>query len=172
MDKQTPHLPTFHQVWSAWRICWACKSRSCCEEIHLHPVLCGFLSACFGSNCPGSHDKSSSARRPFIPPLLSGELALSGSSVAKNAMLFSIVYCIYGVIWGSYESFSMQETQHIRSTVVKNVKKACEVINSLQGFSCQAVEGGAFAFPRIHLPAKAIQKAKVTEWLRRNRRNM
>uniref|UniRef100_A0A8C7ZZ94 alanine transaminase n=1 Tax=Oryzias sinensis TaxID=183150 RepID=A0A8C7ZZ94_9TELE len=53
-----------------------------------------------------------------------------------------------------------QETQHIRSTVVKNVKKACEVINSLQGFSCQAVEGGAFAFPRIHLPAKAIQKAK------------
>ncbi|XP_024129758.1 alanine aminotransferase 2 [Oryzias melastigma] len=59
----------------------------------------------------------------------------------------------------SYFQFD-QETQHIKSTVDKNVKKAFEVVNSLQGFSCPAVEGGAFAFPRIHLPAKAIQKAK------------
>ncbi|RVE61757.1 hypothetical protein OJAV_G00175710 [Oryzias javanicus] len=59
----------------------------------------------------------------------------------------------------SYFQFD-QETQHIKSTVVKNVKKVCEAVNGLQGFSCQGVEGGAFAFPRIHLPAKAIQKAK------------
>uniref|UniRef100_A0A3P9M2U8 alanine transaminase n=1 Tax=Oryzias latipes TaxID=8090 RepID=A0A3P9M2U8_ORYLA len=40
-------------------------------------------------------------------------------------------------------------------------QKACEVINSLQGFSCQAVEGGAFAFPRIHLPAKLVSLSGV-----------
>ncbi|KAM4552304.1 alanine aminotransferase 2 isoform 1-T1 [Odontesthes bonariensis] len=53
-----------------------------------------------------------------------------------------------------------QETQHIRTTLVQNVKRACEVLNSLPGFSCQPVEGGAFAFPRMYLPLKAIQKAK------------
>ncbi|XP_062284845.1 alanine aminotransferase 2-like isoform X1 [Scomber scombrus] len=53
-----------------------------------------------------------------------------------------------------------EETQHIRTTVVHNVKRALEVLNSLPGFCCQPVEGGAFAFPRVHLPPKAIQKAK------------
>ncbi|XP_074507556.1 alanine aminotransferase 2-like [Sebastes fasciatus] len=52
------------------------------------------------------------------------------------------------------------ETQHIRTTLVKNVKRVFEVVNSLPGFCSQPVEGGAFAFPRLHLPPKAIQKAK------------
>ncbi|XP_071346756.1 alanine aminotransferase 1-like isoform X2 [Trachinotus anak] len=52
------------------------------------------------------------------------------------------------------------ETQHIRTTLVHNVKRAVEVVNSLLGFCCQPVEGGAFAFPRVHLPPKAIEKAK------------
>ncbi len=46
--------------------------------------------------------------------------------------------------------------------LVHNVKRAFEILNSLPGFSCQPVEGGAFAFPRLHLPPKAIQKAEVT----------
>lgn len=53
-----------------------------------------------------------------------------------------------------------QETQHIRSTLVQNVKRVVAVLNSLPGFSCQPVAGGAFAFPRIHLPPKSIQKAE------------
>ncbi|XP_045907941.1 alanine aminotransferase 2-like, partial [Micropterus dolomieu] len=52
------------------------------------------------------------------------------------------------------------ETQHFRSTVVHNVKTVHQVVNSLPGFCCQPVGGGAFAFPRLHLPPKAIQKAK------------
>uniref|UniRef100_A0A3Q4MPP7 alanine transaminase n=1 Tax=Neolamprologus brichardi TaxID=32507 RepID=A0A3Q4MPP7_NEOBR len=35
-----------------------------------------------------------------------------------------------------------------------------EVVNSLPGFSCSPIEGGLFAFPRLHLTPKAIQKAK------------
>ncbi|TNN54806.1 Alanine aminotransferase 2 [Liparis tanakae] len=54
----------------------------------------------------------------------------------------------------------LQETQHIRSTLVQNVKRVVSVLNSLPGFCCQPVAGGAFAFPRIHLPPKAIQKAE------------
>uniref|UniRef100_A0A3Q2V2U7 alanine transaminase n=1 Tax=Haplochromis burtoni TaxID=8153 RepID=A0A3Q2V2U7_HAPBU len=35
-----------------------------------------------------------------------------------------------------------------------------QVVNSLPGFSCPPIEGGLFAFPRLHLTPKAIQKAK------------
>lgn len=53
-----------------------------------------------------------------------------------------------------------EETENIRSTVVQNVKRAVEVVNSLPGFCCQPVEGGGFLFPRLYFPPKAIQKAK------------
>ncbi|XP_059199751.1 alanine aminotransferase 2-like isoform X2 [Centropristis striata] len=59
----------------------------------------------------------------------------------------------------SYPLYS-EETQHIKNTLVDNVKKVFDVLNSLPGFSCQPVAGGAFAFPRLHLPAAAIQKAE------------
>ncbi|KAM9720119.1 alanine aminotransferase 2-like [Menidia menidia] len=55
-----------------------------------------------------------------------------------------------------------QEVQHMRTTLAENGKKACEVLNSLPGFSCQPVEGGMFAFPRVFLPPRAIQRAKET----------
>lgn len=42
-----------------------------------------------------------------------------------------------------------------------NLKRMSEVVNSLPGITCQPVEGGAFAFPRVHFPPKAIQKAEV-----------
>ncbi|XP_031149992.1 alanine aminotransferase 1-like [Sander lucioperca] len=58
----------------------------------------------------------------------------------------------------SYPLYSM-ETQHIRTTLVHNVKRVLEVVNNLPGFCCQPVKG-VFAFPRLHLPPKAIQKAK------------
>ncbi|XP_010764511.1 alanine aminotransferase 2-like [Notothenia coriiceps] len=57
----------------------------------------------------------------------------------------------------------IEETQHIKTMMVHNVKRVFEVLNSLPGFSCQPVEGGAFAFPRLYLPPKAIQKAKEME---------
>ncbi|XP_044076512.1 alanine aminotransferase 2-like [Siniperca chuatsi] len=59
----------------------------------------------------------------------------------------------------SYPLYNV-ETQHIRTTLVHNVKRTLQVVNSLPGFCCQPVEGGAFAFPRLYLPPKAIQKAK------------
>uniref|UniRef100_UPI0037E7C42C alanine aminotransferase 2-like n=1 Tax=Semicossyphus pulcher TaxID=241346 RepID=UPI0037E7C42C len=56
-----------------------------------------------------------------------------------------------------------KEVEYIRTTVVHNVKRVAEVLNSLPGFCCQPVEGGSFAFPRLFLPPKAIQKAEEAE---------
>ncbi|XP_058499491.1 alanine aminotransferase 2-like isoform X1 [Solea solea] len=54
----------------------------------------------------------------------------------------------------------IEETQHIRTTLVHNVNRAFTVFNSLPGLTCQPGEGGAFLFPRLDLPPRAIQKAK------------
>lgn len=55
----------------------------------------------------------------------------------------------------------LQEVKNIRNSMAHNIKRFCEVVNSLPGISCQPVEGGAFAFPRVRLPSKAVQKAEV-----------
>ncbi|XP_033838779.1 alanine aminotransferase 1 [Periophthalmus magnuspinnatus] len=52
------------------------------------------------------------------------------------------------------------EKQQMQTLIKDNVRKVHEVLNSLPGVSSHPVEGGAFAFPRIDLPPKAIQKAK------------
>lgn len=55
----------------------------------------------------------------------------------------------------------LQEVENIIDSTARNVKRFSEVVNGLPGVSCQPVGGGAFAFPRVHLPSKAIQKAEV-----------
>ncbi|PWA25400.1 hypothetical protein CCH79_00005371, partial [Gambusia affinis] len=54
----------------------------------------------------------------------------------------------------------LKETQHIRASLAENVRRVEEVINSIPSFSCQSLEGGAFAFPRVFLQPKAIERAK------------
>uniref|UniRef100_A0A3B4B3L5 alanine transaminase n=1 Tax=Periophthalmus magnuspinnatus TaxID=409849 RepID=A0A3B4B3L5_9GOBI len=54
----------------------------------------------------------------------------------------------------------LQSLQEDKGQTVFLLLKVHEVLNSLPGVSSHPVEGGAFAFPRIDLPPKAIQKAK------------
>ncbi|VDP29514.1 unnamed protein product [Schistosoma mattheei] len=60
----------------------------------------------------------------------------------------------------SYNSF-MKE----KSSVLEELKQKAELttksLNSLQGFSCNPITGAMYAFPRIDLPKKAIEIAKV-----------
>uniref|UniRef100_A0A3Q3X2A7 alanine transaminase n=1 Tax=Mola mola TaxID=94237 RepID=A0A3Q3X2A7_MOLML len=50
--------------------------------------------------------------------------------------------------------------QKMKATLLCNLKRFMEVLNSLPGFHCPPFEGGTFAFPRLHLPPKAVHKAK------------
>ncbi|XP_049602693.1 alanine aminotransferase 1-like [Syngnathus scovelli] len=56
-----------------------------------------------------------------------------------------------------------RETDLMRSTLVDNVKRAQQVLNQLPAVSCQPIQGGGFAFPRLHLTPKAIRKAKEAD---------
>lgn len=62
----------------------------------------------------------------------------------------------------------LQEVENIRNVIAHNLKRFSEVVNSLPFVSCQPVAGGAFAFPRVHLPSKAIQKAEVITHIHSN----
>uniref|UniRef100_A0AAY4A1B7 alanine transaminase n=1 Tax=Denticeps clupeoides TaxID=299321 RepID=A0AAY4A1B7_9TELE len=47
-----------------------------------------------------------------------------------------------------------------RNTLNNNAKRVQETLNSLDGMSCQPIRGGIYAFPQLHLPARAVAKAE------------
>lgn len=56
-----------------------------------------------------------------------------------------------------------QEVQSIRRAIRNNAQKTLEVLSGLPGISCQPVNGGIFAFPRLHLSQSVIKHAKVRQ---------
>jgi alanine transaminase len=59
----------------------------------------------------------------------------------------------------SYESFMAQKTS-ILAAMAERAKLVADTFNSIDGFTCQTVQGAMYAFPQLHLPEKAIAKAK------------
>merc|ERR1711962_1632624 len=59
----------------------------------------------------------------------------------------------------SYEEFNAQKSG-ILNALADRAKLVADTFNSMEGFTCQIVQGAMYAFPRLHLPAKAIAKAK------------
>uniref|UniRef100_M3ZVV9 alanine transaminase n=1 Tax=Xiphophorus maculatus TaxID=8083 RepID=M3ZVV9_XIPMA len=43
-------------------------------------------------------------------------------------------------------------------TLSQNAGRACKLLNSLPGMSCQPAMGGVFLYPRLHLPAEIIEE--------------
>ncbi|XP_069686059.1 alanine aminotransferase 1 isoform X2 [Periplaneta americana] len=58
----------------------------------------------------------------------------------------------------SYESF-MKEKKAVLDSLALRAKIVCDTFNSIEGISCNVVQGAMYAFPRLHLPPKAIEKA-------------
>ncbi|XP_048858620.1 alanine aminotransferase 2-like [Brienomyrus brachyistius] len=59
----------------------------------------------------------------------------------------------------SYAQYT-QEVQAIRETLVRNVRRAQEVLNSLPCMSCQLPEAGIFVFPRLQFHPQVEEHAK------------
>ncbi|KAG5841992.1 alanine aminotransferase 2-like isoform X1 [Anguilla anguilla] len=60
----------------------------------------------------------------------------------------------------SYPTY-LKEVQYIRETLAWNIRLAQDVLGGLPGVTCQPVMGGIFVFPRLHLPSRAVEQAKV-----------
>ncbi|CAG0893698.1 unnamed protein product [Darwinula stevensoni] len=59
----------------------------------------------------------------------------------------------------SYESFE-EEKAAVLGSLAERAKMIADTFNSMPGFSCNPVQGAMYAFPRLELPAKAIQAAE------------
>ncbi|XP_035678319.1 alanine aminotransferase 1-like isoform X4 [Branchiostoma floridae] len=59
----------------------------------------------------------------------------------------------------SYESFIKEKTAVLKS-LAERAKLVAETFNSIEGVTCNTVQGAMYAFPRIHLPPRAVEKAK------------
>merc|ERR1712012_299753 len=59
----------------------------------------------------------------------------------------------------SYDSYHSQKN-HILKGLAERAKLVAETFNSMEGISCNIVQGAMYAFPQLHLPPKAIAKAK------------
>ncbi|XP_070574599.1 alanine aminotransferase 2-like [Ptychodera flava] len=59
----------------------------------------------------------------------------------------------------SYELF-MQEKTAVLQALREKAKLVAETFDAVDGVSCNEVMGAMYAFPRIHLPKKAVEKAK------------
>jgi alanine transaminase len=59
----------------------------------------------------------------------------------------------------SYELFLKEKTAVLESLKLR-AEMVAKTFNSIEGFSCNPVQGAMYAFPQIQLPAKAIEAAK------------
>lgn len=59
----------------------------------------------------------------------------------------------------SYDLF-MKEKNGVLETLKQRAEMVANTFNSIEGFSCNPVQGAMYAFPQIKLPQKAIEAAK------------
>jgi len=59
----------------------------------------------------------------------------------------------------SYETFMAQKSDILKGLAEK-AQLIADTFNSMDGFTCNVVQGAMYAFPKLHLPQKAIEKAK------------
>ncbi|VDK78578.1 unnamed protein product [Dibothriocephalus latus] len=59
----------------------------------------------------------------------------------------------------SFQSFNAEKTA-VLASLRKKAKLVETLFNELPGFKCQPVMGAMYAFPRLHLPQKALEAAR------------
>ncbi|XP_061111965.1 alanine aminotransferase 2-like [Conger conger] len=61
----------------------------------------------------------------------------------------------------SYPTYS-EEVLCRRNMLAWNIRLAQDVLGGLPGVICQPVMGGIYVYPRLHLPSRAVEQAKVS----------
>jgi alanine transaminase len=59
----------------------------------------------------------------------------------------------------SYDDYIAQRNANLAS-LAERAKLVADTFNSIEGFTCNTVQGAMYAFPQLHLPKKAIEAAK------------
>ena len=76
-----------------------------------------------------------------------------GDYLQYSHILPNALFCVLSVL---------QEVTSIKDSYRKKAKMTTEVLNSMENVKCNEVAGAMYAFPRITLPKKAVEAAKVS----------
>ena len=57
----------------------------------------------------------------------------------------------------------LQEKDHVLGELKMKATMTTETLNAIEGVTCNEVMGAMYAFPRVHLPEKAIAAAQVRQ---------
>ena len=55
-----------------------------------------------------------------------------------------------------------QEKKEVLGDLLKKARMTTEILNRMEGVTCNEVMGAMYAFPQIQMPPKAIEAAKVS----------
>lgn len=64
----------------------------------------------------------------------------------------------------SYEKFQFEKNE-VLTQLAEKAKLVTETFNSIEGISCNEVQGAMYCFPRLHLPEKMLEAAKEKNML-------
>lgn len=56
-----------------------------------------------------------------------------------------------------------QEKESVLNNLAKKAKLTEDMFNKIPGMHCNPLQGAMYAFPRIFIPSKAIEEAKVSQ---------
>ncbi|XP_026803305.2 alanine aminotransferase 2 [Pangasianodon hypophthalmus] len=96
---------------------------------------------------------------PLVIPYIYRFISMNGCASLSGQITVDVMVDPPQPTQPSYELYT-QEVQSIKSTIKNNAQKTLELLSGLPGISCQPVNGGIFAFPRLHLSQSAIKHAK------------
>lgn len=89
-------------------------------------------------------------------------LILDGILVASSLSLAFLL--LYQICQTEHFPFK-QEKESVLNNLAKKAKLAEDMFNKVPGVHCNPLQGALYAFPRIFIPSKAIEEAKVSHHL-------
>jgi aspartate/methionine/tyrosine aminotransferase len=61
--------------------------------------------------------------------------------------------------------FILKETTEIFKSLKERAELVTKLFNSIEGIKCRASSGALYAFPRIEIPIRAIEHARVITYI-------
>lgn len=143
------------KAWQSFRKV-ALEKKSNVELFSFHSISKGFYGEC---GIRGGYVECLN----IDPEVLDQVYKMASTSLCCNTLGQAMVASIFNPPREGEASFPLYQKE--RDGIMDSLKRKAQLttkrLNEFSGVSCQVVEGAMYAFPKIEIPAKAIEAAKA-----------
>ena len=75
--------------------------------------------------------------------------------------LITNIRLLFNIVPSACDMVCLKEKSKVLGELVTKATMTTQILNSIDGITCNEVMGAMYAFPKITLPQKAIDEAKV-----------